>query len=260
MSEFDDFPPLPATLAELNELREWNLEMIDAWYLKKDTYIREYNILCFWGDEVARGGGKGTAYHRQALALTWSPFTGSPDRRLCPPEAWFVLVEEVKRHLPQNRLRHCYERLLHIRQDGINQNFSCGSHKLALDAQAAACGLISLPEQLENRLVVALNRVQQFGTSIPEQATVDLTRSKLHEEADATASKRLTTDELMQAEMAANLSEVKGFTAEQWAKKIGRSKGTVGECKTWKELALLRQQAKAERAVDRRQNNKRRMR
>ncbi len=56
----------------------------------------------------------------------------------------------------------------------------------------------------------------------------------------------------MKAELAANLETVKGWTAQQWADKLGCGKTTVIESETWKSLSLLRQQAKAERRNDRR--------
>ena len=65
-------------------------------------------------------------------------------------------------------------------------------------------------------------------------------------------TKKPNANDLMKAELAANLEEVKGFTAQKWANKIGRAKSTVVETPTWKSLSLNRQQAKAEKAADRR--------
>lgn len=65
----------------------------------------------------------------------------------------------------------------------------------------------------------------------------------------------------MKAELAANLSEVKGLTARQWAKRLGyRSASTITDTPTWKELSMLRADAKAQKATDRhrRSNTKRR--
>jgi hypothetical protein len=56
----------------------------------------------------------------------------------------------------------------------------------------------------------------------------------------------------MKAELASNFEAVKGFTADQWAARIGKAKSTVVGTGTWKSLAMLRQQARAEKTVDRR--------
>ena len=65
-------------------------------------------------------------------------------------------------------------------------------------------------------------------------------------------TKKPTADDLMKAELVANLEEVKGFTAQQWADKIGRAKSTVIATPTWKSISLARKLEKAEKAVDRR--------
>ena len=62
--------------------------------------------------------------------------------------------------------------------------------------------------------------------------------------------KKPTADDLMKAELAANF-EVSGFTAQQWADRIGRSKSTVVETETWKSLSQLRSQMKMEKVSDR---------
>ncbi len=61
-----------------------------------------------------------------------------------------------------------------------------------------------------------------------------------------------TVNDRMKAEMAADLEGVKGLTAQQWADRLGCAKSTVVDTMTWKNLALLRQQAKAEHRMDRR--------
>ena len=64
-------------------------------------------------------------------------------------------------------------------------------------------------------------------------------------------ARRPTINDRMIAAMAADLDKVKGWTAQKWADHFGCSKGTVGATKTWKGLALLRQQTKAELRQDR---------
>ena len=96
MADDEIFQPLPSDPAQVKDLRQWNLEMLDAWYRKKDRYIREYNLICRWGDAVNEGGGAGVPprLQQQVMALTYSPVLGAPDRRLCHPQAWFMLVEK----------------------------------------------------------------------------------------------------------------------------------------------------------------------
>ena len=65
-------------------------------------------------------------------------------------------------------------------------------------------------------------------------------------------AKKPTANDLMKAELASNFEAVKGFTADQWAARIGKAKSTVVGTGTWKSLAMLRQQARAEKTVDRR--------
>jgi hypothetical protein len=55
----------------------------------------------------------------------------------------------------------------------------------------------------------------------------------------------------MIAEMASDLEAVKGYTAKQWAHRLGCGETTVKETLTWKSLSLLRQQAKVEKRKDR---------
>jgi len=64
-------------------------------------------------------------------------------------------------------------------------------------------------------------------------------------------TKSPTANDLMKAELAANMEEVKGYTARQWAAKIGKAKTTVLGTETWKSLSMVRKQAKALRARDR---------
>ena len=64
--------------------------------------------------------------------------------------------------------------------------------------------------------------------------------------------RRTTVNDSMIAEMASNLEAVKGWTAQQWANRLGCGKSTVVETQTWKTLSFVRQQAKAEKRNDRR--------
>lgn len=66
-----------------------------------------------------------------------------------------------------------------------------------------------------------------------------------------------TINERMKAELASNLETVKGWTARQWANHLSCSVSSIGDAPTWKELALLRQKTKAERAMDRHGKSKR---
>lgn len=61
-----------------------------------------------------------------------------------------------------------------------------------------------------------------------------------------------TVNDRMKAELAANLETVKGWTARQWAIKLGCAKSTVIESTTWRSLHLMRHQDRAERRNDRR--------
>ncbi len=61
-----------------------------------------------------------------------------------------------------------------------------------------------------------------------------------------------TIDDRMRAELAENLEVVKGWSCQRWATHLGCAKSTVAETETWKSLALLREKAKAEMAMDRR--------
>ena len=61
-----------------------------------------------------------------------------------------------------------------------------------------------------------------------------------------------TVNERMKAEMASNLETVKGWAAKQWADHLGCGQTTIKDTETWKSLALLRQQVKAEKRKDRR--------
>lgn len=67
---------------------------------------------------------------------------------------------------------------------------------------------------------------------------------------------RATVNERMKAELAVNMQVVKGWTAQKWAYHLGCGKTTVIESQTWKELSLLRQQAKAEKCTDRHRRKK----
>ena len=60
----------------------------------------------------------------------------------------------------------------------------------------------------------------------------------------------------MKAELAANLETVKGWTARQWANRLGCSVSSIGEAQTWKDLELLRKKTKAEKAMDRHRESK----
>lgn len=71
------------------------------------------------------------------------------------------------------------------------------------------------------------------------------------------SEKRVTTDDLMKAELAANLDEVRGLTAKRWAALIGRSETAVKTSKTWKDLQLLREREKASKRLDRSKNCRR---
>jgi hypothetical protein len=76
--------------------------------------------------------------------------------------------------------------------------------------------------------------------------------------ANKVGRKKPTTNQLMQKEIATNLSEVSGFSLRQWSKRIGRAKSTIADCKTWKDLELLREKVKAEKKMDRHGRNLRR--
>lgn len=60
-----------------------------------------------------------------------------------------------------------------------------------------------------------------------------------------------TANQLMLDEIQRNLNEVSGFTAEQWSKRIHKSRSTIVETETWKELAGTRERQRAEKALDR---------
>jgi len=66
-----------------------------------------------------------------------------------------------------------------------------------------------------------------------------------------TEAKRPTVNDRMKAEMTSDMETVKGWTAKQWAEKLGCGQTTIKDTETWKSLALLRQQAKAEKRQDR---------
>ena len=71
-------------------------------------------------------------------------------------------------------------------------------------------------------------------------------------EPKSVAKRRTTVNDSMVAEMASDLETVKGWTAQQWADRLGCGKSTVVETQTWKTLSFVRQQAKAEKRNDRR--------
>ena len=49
MTDEVQYPPLPTDRAQLDELREWNAEMLQVWRSRKDAYIRNYVMLGRWG-------------------------------------------------------------------------------------------------------------------------------------------------------------------------------------------------------------------
>jgi hypothetical protein len=84
-----------------------------------------------------------------------------------------------------------------------------------------------------------------------DPAKTDATKTGGAEGTDKAPPRKPTTEDRMKAELASNLHEVKGWTAQQWADRLGCGKTTIIETETWKSLALLRQQMKAEKRNDR---------
>ncbi len=66
-----------------------------------------------------------------------------------------------------------------------------------------------------------------------------------------TDTKKPTADERMKAEIALNLEKVKGMSSVEWAKLLKVSRSTITDTPTWKSLALMREQDKAEKRADR---------
>lgn len=106
-----------------------------------------------------------------------------------------------------------------------------------------------ISESRAKRIIGGLVRKveQKIATEAEEETNVGRAKAK---------PKKNTANDLMKAEMAANLEEVKGLTAKAWGLRIGKSKSTIVETETWKSLSLLRQQVKAERMEDRRRKPK----
>ena len=88
----------------------------------------------------------------------------------------------------------------------------------------------------------------------PADAAVSLPaeQSKRSPQEDSPKKRTPTANDLMKAELASNLNEVQGFTAQQWADKIGKVKSTVTATGTWKSLSAIRERVKAEKKSDRR--------
>jgi hypothetical protein len=108
-----------------------------------------------------------------------------------------------------------------------------------------------------------INTINDCGSNPQEREIRDTdgssnkdTLQNQQESSSTDKARKATVDDRMKAEMAANLDKVKGWTAQQWANHLSCSKGTIGETKTWKQLGLLRAQAKAERQLDRHRKNK----
>lgn len=99
--------------------------------------------------------------------------------------------------------------------------------------------------QLNSFGVVGTTDEEKIATGEPSGTVVE-TESR----------KKPTADQLMKEKLATDLDTVKGWTAQQWADDIGKSKSTVIGTPTWKSLSLLRQQAKAEKVNDRRKRNR----
>jgi len=69
--------------------------------------------------------------------------------------------------------------------------------------------------------------------------------------------RKATANELMLAQVQANVNEVSGFTAKQWSQRIGKSPSTIVATETWKTFCLARDRLKAGRATDRGKNRTR---
>jgi hypothetical protein len=115
---------------------------------------------------------------------------------------------------------------------------------MELTAEAAQLGqFINDVDECDGDKAIPLDELRDWlnqqglasPTKIPSQPTV----------------KKPKVDDLMKAELAANLQAANGWTAKQWADHLGCGQTAVKDTETWKSLNLLRQQMKAEKRRDR---------
>ena len=152
MADGLQFPPLPRGRERLEELRQWNGEMLDTWRSRKDDYVRDYVMLGRWGKNPDQ-----PVLNEWMLKLTYGPIEGQPDTRLPDPRFVFVLVNPVSEYLPSNAHWHCIECLRRIRQNAINHNFDPAT--LATDLESVVYELFGLAESLDDRILAALASV-----------------------------------------------------------------------------------------------------
>ncbi len=119
---------------------------------------------------------------------------------------------------------------------------------------------IDIADEMANHLSVvtgeAMNRVRREHTAAIRLARKSADSADPNGSSKPRRSKTPTTNDLMKAELASNLSEVQGLKAHEWAELIGRSKTSVIDSPTWKELQATRQQLKIDHSTTKRQGRK----
>ncbi len=219
MADESHFPLLPSCREDIEQLRAWNLEISMRGIGRKTRTFANTTSFACGAMKLRNPSATGTPLQNKVWELTYTPPAGAPDRRLCQPEAWFILVEEVTRYLPRNRLRHSYQRLLLIRQNGLNHNFTCGSNKLAMDAQTAVLELFAIAEELEDRLVAALNQLSGNVKSVDSTVRKERARRAIeaaNQRADREAKNKEFELKIEPQHAAQALARILNMVGETW--------------------------------------------
>ncbi len=160
-----------------------------------------------------------------------------------------MLEHELRRDAQRSRPAEERETTLDAMAARQRESDAADKRRLEEAYERADQGDINHPPHQPNRID---GRLSQPTTEKATPVTEAGNRTNREDEVVAKKKPRVTVNNRMKAELAADLDTVKGWTAQQWANHLGCAKSTVVESPTWKSLSLLRQQAKAERRNDRR--------
>lgn len=140
----------------------------------------------------------------------------------------------------------------------FNRNSTYARHELMSIAQDAISTGKGVREAAES-LVVWIEATADLSADVAlfeNQQSIGNTEKRTQPPKKSPKGKPKATVNARMLEIMSDDPEVRGWTAQQWAKKLKCGRSTVVETKTWQDLELVREKQKAERAKDRRHKTK----